>query len=44
VGTFVGALKDYSPECVEGVFSKVGLPLYRVLRSSPRMVLYSSLQ
>ena len=24
----------YSPECVEGVFSEVGLPLYGVLRSS----------
>src|SRR5919112_1945440 len=25
----------YSPECVEGVFSEVELPLYGVLRSSP---------
>jgi hypothetical protein len=24
----------YSPECVEGKFSEVGLPLYAVLRSS----------
>jgi hypothetical protein len=24
----------YSPKCVEGVFCEVGLPLYRVLRSS----------
>jgi hypothetical protein len=24
----------YSPECVEGRFSEVGLPLYGVLRSS----------
>ena len=26
---------DYSPECVEGKFSEVELPLYGVLRSSP---------
>src|SRR5215203_193667 len=27
--------RRYSPECVEGVFSEVGLPLYGVLRCSP---------
>src|SRR5215203_6089731 len=30
------SLCPYSPECVEGKFSEVGLPLYGVLRSSPR--------
>src|SRR5919107_4169039 len=27
-------VKAYSPECVEGEFSEVGLPIYGVLRSS----------
>src|SRR5215213_142910 len=26
---------SYSPECVEGEFCEVGLPIYGVLRSSP---------
>jgi hypothetical protein len=32
----LGVTRAYSPKCVEGLFSEVGLPLNGVLRSSPK--------